>query len=198
MPRTRSGWVPAMPSRPAARVRRLTALMFAGLVGVVLALPGRGAVYHSRESALELAFGPDAEVRPHELFLTQEELAAAAEAAGSPVASRLVRRYAAFREGELLGHAYLETHRVRTLPQTLLVVVRPDGSLDAVHVVAFHEPAEYRPHPGFLQQFGGRALGPDLALRGGIDGITGATFTARAVTAAARRVLAVHAALEDD
>jgi hypothetical protein len=178
-------------------LQRRLALVLASVLVVGGVVHSGAEVYHSRESALTLAFGAEAEVTPRELFLGAEALAAAEAAAGSSIASRLVRRYDGYRDGELIGHAYLETHRVRTLPQTLMVVLGPDGRLQTVHLVAFHEPAEYRPHPAFLGQFVGRSLGPDLSLRGEIDGLTGATFTARAVTAAARRILAVHAALEE-
>lgn len=173
---------------------------FVTSITVALALAsaaGRAEVFHSRESVLTLAFGNEAEIQAQEIFLTEEQISGAARAAGSEIPSRLIRRYDGLRDGELLGHAYLETHRVRTLPETLLVVVNPDGSLANVQLVAFHEPVEYRPHPGFLEQFRGMSLGPDLSLRGDVDGITGATFTARAVTAATRRILAVHAATED-
>ena len=54
------------------------------------------------------------------------------------------------------------------------------------------EPEAYLPHEGFLRQFDGRPLDGELSLRTGIQGIAGSTFTANAVTAAVRRVLAIH------
>jgi hypothetical protein len=95
----------------------------------------------------------------------------------------------------LLGYAYFETHDVRSLPETLMIVVGPDDRVAAVHVLAFHEPEAYLPHEAFLAQFAGRELDPELSLRTGIQGIAGSTFTANAVTAAVRRVLAVHQVL---
>lgn len=154
--------------------------------------PAAAEVFHSRESALALAFGERTEFESRELFLDRDEQAEAARKAGSEIPSRLVQVYEGRRDGELVGWVYFETHRVRTLPETLMVVVRPDGSLEAVHLLAFHEPEAYLPHPGFLQQFEGESLGPELSLRTGLQGMAGSTFTARAVTAAVRRVLAVH------
>lgn len=169
------------------------------LAGIALAANLAGAeVFHSRESALALAFGQGAEVASQELFLSEAAQAEAARRAGSSIETRLVQRYEGRESGRLLGHAYFETHQVRTLPETLMVVVGPDGIVTAVHVLAFHEPEAYLPHQGFLQQFTDRALDGELSLRTGIQGIAGSTFTANAVTAAVRRVLAVHAVVSGD
>jgi transcriptional regulator of nitric oxide reductase len=149
-------------------------------------------VFHSRESALALAFGEDAEVQSQELFLDQAEQGRAAELAGSEIPSRLVRVYEGRRDEELLGYVYFETHRVRSLPETLMVVVDTQGRVQGVHLLAFHEPAAYLPHPGFLDQFGAQQLDGELSLRSGIQGMAGSTFTAQAVTAAVRRILAIH------
>jgi hypothetical protein len=171
-------------------------LVLAGVAAV--AGPAAAEVFHSRESALRLAFGEGAEVVAQELFLSVDARAEAARGAGSSIETRLVRRYEGRDAERLLGHAYFETHQVRTLPETLMVVVGPDGAVAAVHVLAFHEPEAYRPHPGFLGQFEGRVLDDELSLRGGVQGIAGSTFTATAVTAAVRRVLAVHGAVARD
>ena len=148
-------------------------------------------VFHSRESALRLAF-PDADtVDKRELFLSSEEAAAAEQAGRVKLQSRLVTVYVGRREGRVLGYAFIETHKVRSLPETVLVVVEPDGSARALHILAFHEPPEYAPSQEWLAQFQGRPLDDDLSLRGDIDAITGATLTANALTASVRRLLAV-------
>jgi hypothetical protein len=58
-------------------------------------------------------------------------------------------------------------------------------------MLAFHEPPEYGPPSNWLAQFDHQALDDELRVRGDIDGITGATLTANAITASVRRVLAV-------
>ena len=149
-------------------------------------------IYHSRESALKLAFGDEVAVESRELFLSKAEQAEASRSAGSEITSRLVRQYEGRCEGEVAGYVYFETHQVRSLPETLMIVVSPKGTVASVHVLAFHEPEVYLPHQRFLRQFAGSELGSELSLRTGIQGIAGSTFTANAVTAAVRRVLAVH------
>jgi Na+-translocating ferredoxin:NAD+ oxidoreductase RnfG subunit len=152
----------------------------------------RAEVFHSKESALRLAFpGADA-VEPQELFLSTEDVQQISKRARAKQESRLVTVYVGRKDGELLGYAYFDTHNVRTLPETILVVVEPDGELRAVHLMAFHEPPEYQPPLKWLGQFQDRKLDDGLALQREIDGIAGSTLTAGAITAAVRRILAVH------
>lgn len=170
--------------------RLMVILMLVGLA--VTAAESSAAVYHSRESALQLAFGEDAEVVSQELFLSRDEQAASGRAAGSEIPSRLIQRYEGRLDGASLGYAYFETHQVRSLPETVMIVVDSKGRIDAVHLLAFHEPEEYMPHDWFLEQFAGHRLDAELSLRSGLQGIAGSTFTANAITAGVRRVLAVH------
>lgn len=146
------------------------------------------------EEALGLAF-PGCDLRRESVFLTEAQVAEVARESGEEGQRALVTRYAATRGGELVGWAYLDTHRVRTLPETLLVAVAPDGSVRRVEVVAFREPREYLPRRGWYEQLEGRRLDPELSLQKGVRPVTGATLTARAATAAVRRVLAAHAVL---
>lgn len=182
--------------RPTRTLRLLCMAATVALAG--LALPGPDVlaeVFHSRESALVLAFGENAQIESRELFLDRLEQERASKLAGSEIPSRLVKVYEGRRKGEVTGFAYFETHRVRSLPETLMVVVDGGGRILGVHVLAFHEPEAYLPHEAFLQQFREGELNDELSLRNGIQGMAGSTFTAQAVSAAVRRVLAVHSVL---
>jgi hypothetical protein len=152
---------------------------------------GKAEVYHSRESALRLAFPEADNIEKRELFLSSAEAADVERLAGVKLPSRLVTVYVGTRDARVVGYAFIETHQVRSLPETVLLVVYPDGRAKAVHMLAFHEPPEYAPTERWLGQFAGRPLDRSLSLRGGVDGITGATLTANAITASVRRILAV-------
>jgi Na+-translocating ferredoxin:NAD+ oxidoreductase RnfG subunit len=96
----------------------------------------------------------------------------------------------------VVGYAVIDTHVVRTLPEAFLVVLSPDGRLDRLLLLAFHEPPEYQAPERWLAQFEGRdtttegwRIGRDL------HGLTGATLTAHAVADAVRKILALHAAV---
>ena len=157
------------------------------------AVPGgvSAEVFHSKESALRLAF-PDADaVEKKEIFLSGEESEKVGRLAGVKLKSRLVTVYIGRKEERVLGYAFIDTHKVRSLPETLLVVLDRDGLTRGVYMLAFHEPPEYAPTDRWLRQFEGRPLNSELSLRGEVDGITGATLTANAITATVRSILAV-------
>ena len=166
--------------------------LFVAILLLGCASASRAQVFHSRESALRLAFPGADLVEPRDLFLSEEHARRISELAGVKQESRLVTVYVGKKGEELLGYAYFDTHTIRTLPETILVIVEPRGDLRAVHLLSFHEPPEYQPPPKWLGQFQDRTLDDSLALKRGIDGIAGSTLTARAITAAVRRILAVH------
>jgi Na+-translocating ferredoxin:NAD+ oxidoreductase RnfG subunit len=131
------------------------------------------------------------------LLLTEAEQAAGTELAAKEIPSALVTRYVVRNEaGEVAGYAYLDKHMVRTLPQTLMVAVDADGVLIGIKVLAFREPAEYMARDGWTKQFRGKTVQDEIKMKKNIDGITGATLTARAVTQCARRAVSIHHVLE--
>lgn len=138
-----------------------------------------------QKDALALAFPSGAPER-RTAFLTEEQAAAAERLARAKLGSRIWTYYVA---GSTT--AYFESHPVRTMDETVMVVLR-DGKVAFVEVLAFSEPPDYLASSRWLAQFGNRALDDELALRRGLRGITGATLTAEAVTRSVRRVLAVH------
>jgi len=148
------------------------------------------------EEALALAF-PDATIERRTVFLTTAERARVAELAGGEPGSAIVHPYVARRDGALVGTAYFDAHLVRTLAETVMVTVDAQGRLGRVEVLSFDEPPEYLPRRAWYRQFDGRSLDAELELRRAIRPVAGATLTARATTAAARRVLALHRVLEE-
>jgi electron transport complex protein RnfG len=150
------------------------------------------------EEALELAF-PNATTDRQTLFLSGEQRDRVAKNSGAEVSSSLATRYVATgADGAVRGWAYLDTHRVRTLPETVMVVLDADGTVRRVEVVTFREPLEYMPRKGWYEQFEGQKLDDDLALKRDIRPVTGATLTARSTTEAVRRALALHAVVAEE
>lgn len=127
-------------------------------------------------------------------YLDDLQLARARELAGAEAAveAGVVTHYVGYRDGRPEGVAYFDAHPVRTLPEVLMIVVDRAGRIRRVEVIRFSEPPEYLAPAGWLEQFDGKALDAELSHKRGIANITGATLTARAATAAARRVLALH------
>ncbi len=177
-------------------VRRISLPTCVLLVLIAAPAPASARVLLTVDEALELAF-PGCRVERTTVYLTEEQLARARELAGGDVESALVHPYVArCRDGEGGrdggGVAYFDSHRVRTLPETLMVVVGPEDEVARVEVLSFLEPPDYIPREAWYDQFLGRELGPELELKRSIRPVTGATLTARATTDAVRRVLAVH------
>jgi len=148
----------------------------------------------TREEALAAVF-PGAAIVAERVFLTGAQQAEAAALSGEEVPSALVARYVARRDGRVVGRAYIDTHVVRTKRESLLIALDADGRLRRIEVTAFLEPPEFRAPGAWLRQYEGRVLDDDLAVNRAIRPIAGATLTARASNAAARRVLAVDAVL---
>jgi Na+-translocating ferredoxin:NAD+ oxidoreductase RnfG subunit len=173
-----------------------------GFASVALAViaaigtPAAAKVFLTVDEALKLAF-PGAQVARRTAYLKEDELARARKLAGTEVASALVTYHAATKEGKPAGTAYFDHHRVRTLPETVMVIVDLRGRVARVEVLEFNEPEQYLPRGAWYGQFAGRGLDAELDLARGIRPIAGATLTARATTAAVRRVLALHQVLAE-
>lgn len=148
----------------------------------------------SLQEALQAAFPPPAVVERRTAFLSSGALDSARAEAGAdaPVDQSVVSYYVATRGGAPMGVAYFDSHRVRTLNEVLMIVVGPDDKVQRIEVLRFGEPPEYHPRDGWLAQFEGHTLAPDLSLKGSIRAMTGATLTSNAVTRSVRRVLALH------
>ncbi len=149
-------------------------------------------VFLSQEEALELAF-PAAAIERKTAFLTADQQREAQRLSGDEsLPSALVVYYVASKDGREIGTAYFDTHIVRTMPETIMVVVDPLGNASRIEVLSFLEPEDYLPRPHWYEQFQGKPLDGELSMKRGIRPIAGATLTARATIDATRRVLALH------
>nr|BAL52434.1 hypothetical conserved protein [uncultured Gammaproteobacteria bacterium]BAL54510.1 hypothetical conserved protein [uncultured Gammaproteobacteria bacterium] len=140
---------------------------------------------------MELAFGKGAVVEMQPLFLSAAQKAAIEQLAHVSLDSSLYTFYVGKREGQILGYAAIETHTVRTKPETLLIVLDATGRLRHIEVLAFHEPPEYQPPPKWFARLLEVPL-EEMRLGGGVDGVSGATLSAQAATDSVRKVLAIY------
>jgi Na+-translocating ferredoxin:NAD+ oxidoreductase RnfG subunit len=165
------------------------------LLGLALALPpltAEAKVFHSRREAIELAF-PDADRIEDETVVLDESQATRIQSmAHSELESRLVRIYRGFKDDRLLGYAFIDVHNVRTLPEAFLVVLSPEGTVQRLRVLAFHEPLEYMPSARWYDQFEEKTLSQPMRVGRDVHGIVGATLSARATTRGVRRALALY------
>ncbi len=173
------------------------------MLGVVVAAcatgrVARAAVFLARDEALALAFPGNDRIEERVVILTDAQKAEVERRARAPLESQLWTIHVGWKGDVVQGYAVIDSHIVRTLPETFMVVIDSQGKLRRVEVLAFHEPPEYQPTERWIAQFQGRALGDALKLGAGIQGITGATLSAQAMTTGVRRVLALVAVAVTD
>lgn len=148
-------------------------------------------VLMARDEALVAAF-PDADRRvARDVFLTTQQRQEIEQALQKKIESDLLTFYVGYAGDKLLGYALFDTHPVRTMHETLLTVFTPDGVIAATHLLAFHEPIEYRAPDRWLALFNGKTA-TDLASTREVAAIAGSTLTARAVSASIRRAMASY------
>jgi hypothetical protein len=159
------------------------------------ATPACAGDFLSLEEALELAF-PGTSRSTSTTYLSAPQRAAIEARLGAPLDHGIARCYVARTpSGEVLGYAWVDTHRVRSKKETLLVSVDVQGRLLGIEVLAFAEPKDYVPRAAFYEQFAGQRLDQELDFGRGIGSVAGATLTARATLGAARRALCLQAEL---
>lgn len=153
---------------------------------LLLSVSATARVLMTQEQAIAGAFPGGA--KREKFFLTPQQLAAAKSESGVEFSDQLIVRYA----GADGRYAYFDTHRVRTMPETVMIVVRADGSIERIDILSFDEPTDYFPKPRWIDQLRGRKLDRELALDRAIRPISGASLTGRAIVSASRKVLALH------
>ncbi|MBT9159470.1 MAG: Electron transport complex subunit RsxD [Dehalococcoidia bacterium] len=162
-------------------------------VSVVLVLVMSGGAVVGLASAMsELAVTRTAAARATELRVV---LPAAEAFEEREIAGRTV--FVGLAAGREIGAAFFWSETGFRAPITLLVGVGDDGALTGVVVT------DHAETPGmgsqvavreFLGQFDGKTHEDDIALERDVSGITGATISARAVTAGIRNAVAFYAA----
>jgi hypothetical protein len=157
------------------------------------ALAAHARVFMTQQQALASAFPAGTKVARQVVYLTPEQLGAARKESGVDFTDRMIVRYAGSNAaGVPVGYAYFDTHRVRTMPETVMVVLNADATVEKIEILSFDEPPEYLPKPRWFEQFRRRRLDDDLSLKRAIRPISGASLSGRAIVNASRKVLALH------
>ncbi len=175
-------------------LRITNSLLFALLLSMVVTsaeVTSQGKTFLTVKQALALAF-PKCKIKRQSVILTKEQCKRVGELSGRDFVQRFVNPYVATRKGKLIGTAYFDNHKVRTLKQTLMVVITPDQKIARIELLRFGEPPEFAARKKWFAQFEKQKLDKNLNLKRKIRGMTGASLTARASTNCARRILALH------
>lgn len=107
----------------------------------------------------------------------------------------LVTLFECRKDGKVQNTAYVDIHEVRKEKETLMIVVSSIGEIVDIEVLQFDEPKEYAPPSPWLRQFKLKSKNDMSKGKSSIVGITGATFTNRAISRSVQKILAIHSAL---
>lgn len=166
------------------------------ILTAIFASAAQARVFMTQQQALAGAFPAGTKVTRQALFLSPEQSTAAQKESGVEFKDRMIVRYAGTNAaGVVIGYAYFDTHMVRTLPETVMVVVNAKSEVEKIEILSFDEPPDYFPRQRWLDQFDGRRLDDDLSLKRKIRPISGASLSGRAIVNASRKVLALHRVL---
>ncbi len=147
-------------------------------------------IFYSKTEALELAFGKAA-VENLSLFPDDTQTAKIQQLAKTKLESGLFTFYVGKENGKVLGYAAIESETVRTKPETVMILLTPEGELKSVTMLAFHEPSEYMPPERWFESLAKRSLN-DMDFSKGVDGISGATLSTRSALNSVRKVMAIY------
>ena len=154
-------------------------------------IPSFAKVFYAKDEALKLAFPNADQVETRTFIMKDSEVQKAEQLARTRIASKLFTFYVGKKAGTIVGYAAIDTHTVRTLPETFMVVLSPEGRVKTTLILAFHEPPEYLASERWLKQFQGKELSSELGVGRGIAGIAGSTLTSHAMAQGIRKVLAL-------
>jgi hypothetical protein len=129
----------------------------------------------TQQEALRLAFPEPLTIERRTAFLGPREIESARELAGRGVDVKegVITYYVGLRRGEPVGAAYLDVHRVRTLPEVVMIVVGRDERIARIEILKFAEPPQYLAPSSWLRQIEGKRLTDELSLRRGIVNMNG-------------------------
>lgn len=177
--------------------RRHAALATLLVSPLAVACPAEATVYLTVEQALHLAFPTAEAIRPAAVLLTEEQRRRAAALWGRPLPEAgPLTIYTATQGGVVVGRALVLEEIGKYEPITFLVAADANGLVLDVLILVYRESrggAVRRPQ--FLKQYQGKTMRDPLRVSRDIVNITGATLSARAISAGVRRALAILTAV---
>lgn len=152
-------------------------------------LYSKGAV--SLESIFKSTFSQNVKIGQKTITLSKSEMKALQKKAKAVVDSSTIRYYVVKEGKSTVGHGVLVVQRLRTKMAAILYLISKDGKIKNIEIIAFHEPSEYKPYTSWREIFVGKTKNDTLKMGHDIPTISGATFSARAFTYAARIALVI-------
>ena len=164
--------------------------MIVSLLLVIFTIFPSWAKQRTIEEAI-VGINPNCQLKKEIIYLTKKQKKQIEELAQQKLYSGIIHRYQCNKK-----ISYVDSHIVRTLNETVILEVE-ESKLKNLELVSFYEPPEYKPPRKWMNSFHGKKLDKSLQLYKGIDGLSGATLTAIAITNATRKILALDKVLNE-
>ncbi len=173
---------------PGSKQRIFAFLMFAAIVS-----PGPSAsaeTYLTKDEALTLILGTDAEIAYDPMPLDDEALAALRKSGLGAGENRKAHFFVGRKNGAASGYALIDSEIGKHLPITYIVGISPAGDVTQVEMMVFREVRGWEAREQrFVKQFRGKNLANNLELGPEIRHVTGATLSSRAIAVGVKRAL---------
>jgi len=166
-------------------MRLFFALLFLTLTTV------NAAVLETKEHALWTVF-QNATVIEKNFFLSDSQKAQVEKLAKSKLTSPLILYSEIYENKKLIGYAFFDKHKVRTMPETLMVALNATGQIKSIRILRFSEPKDYIVPARWLALFEKKDLDESLWLKQAIPVVSGSTLSSWAVLKSARTALAFY------
>jgi Na+-translocating ferredoxin:NAD+ oxidoreductase RnfG subunit len=164
------------------------------LIGVGLLFlgttPGQAGVLQSQAEAIAEIF-PGAKAHSKNLFLSEQQVSHLEANAKAKFDSKLITYQEIRSNKKLQGYVFIDQHRLRTMPETVLVAVNPQGAVLKIKILMFGEPLDYLPPVRWLGLFEGKKLDDHLWMKQDVDAVSGATLSSWSILRSVRRSLAL-------
>lgn len=165
------------------------------LLGCVLlcagSLTAEARLLIGRDDAIRSIFGDSATTATRTIYLTEGERDTLQRRAQAPIERKRVTYYRVSVGDSLVGYAFVDRHIVRSLSETVLIALSTTGVVRAVEILAWNEPDDYRPSGRWLERAQGQTEPVEVRPGESMPNIAGSTLSARALTAAIRRAIAL-------
>jgi len=151
----------------------------------------------TRDEALRQIFGSKAQVSVRSAYLTDGQMDSVRRRAQAPFTQRRVTYYVV-QSDSALGTAFVDQGIIRSQTGTILIALDPGGRVRAVEILAWNEPDDFLPSERWLERARGLSRPANTRPGDAMPHIAGATLSARAITAAIRRAMALREILAID
>jgi hypothetical protein len=138
---------------------------------------------------------PDCSQKKKVHYLTKDEVKKIESKTDKKLYSKIIHYYEITCKKQK-KFAYIDSHIVRTLNETIVATVENDTLTD-YQVASFMEPMDYKAHPKWLGQFKNKKTSITRKLYENVDGISGATLTANATVDTVNKISIIHQTIHE-